>query len=98
MLRYECGNNPFEMRWNAIFDFIDKNTYAYVGIDRQMNIEMKAAEIMKTGIKYKDACHIASAIYAECECFISTDIRLLKYKSNEIKMVTPIQFVTETGE
>ena len=63
-----------------------------------MNIETKAAEIMKTGIKYKDACHVVSAIYAECEYFISTDIRLLKYKSNEIKMVTPIQFVTETEE
>ena len=98
MLRYECSNNPFEMRRNAIFDFIDKNTYAYIGIERQVNIETKAAEIMKTGIKYKDACHLASAIYAECEYFISTDIRLLKYKSNEIKMVTPIQFVTETEE
>lgn len=98
MLRYECSNNPFEMRRNAIFDFIDKNTYAYIGIERQVNIETKAAEIMKTGIKYKDACHVASAIYAECEYFISTDIRLLKYKSNEIKMVTPIQFVTETEE
>ena len=98
MLRYECSNNPFEMRRNAIFDFIDKNTYAYIGIERQVNIATKAAEIMKTGIKYKDACHVVSAIYAECEYFISTDIRLLKYKSNEIKMVTPIQFVTETEE
>ena len=26
MLRYECGNNPFEMRRNAISDFIDTNT------------------------------------------------------------------------
>lgn len=98
MLRYECGNNPFEMRRNAIFDFIDKNTYAYVGIERQMTIEEKAAEIMKTGIKYKDACHVASAIYAECEYFISTDVRLLKYKSNEIKLVTPIEFVIETED
>lgn len=98
MLRYECGNNPFEMRRNAIFDFIDKYTYAYVGIERQIAIEEKAAEIMKTGIKYKDACHVASAIYGECEYFISTDARLLKYKSNEIKMVTPIEFVLETED
>lgn len=98
MLRYECSNNPFEMRRNAIFDFIDKNTSAYIGIERQTIIEAKAAEIMNTGVKYKDACHVASAIYAECEYFISTDKRLLKYKSNEIKMVTPIEFVTETEE
>lgn len=98
MLRYECGNNPFEMRRNAIFDFIDRNTCVYVGMERQMVIEAKAAEIMKTGVKYKDACHVASAIYAECEYFISTDTRLLKYKSSEIKMVTPIEFVTEMEE
>lgn len=24
MLRYECSNNPFEMRRNTIFDFINK--------------------------------------------------------------------------
>ena len=98
ILRYECGNNPFEMRRNAIFDFIDTNAYAYIGMERQTIIEEKAAEIMKTGVKYKDACHVASAIYAECEYFISTDTRLLKYKSNEIKMVTPIEFVMETED
>ena len=97
-LRYECGNNPFEMRRNAIFDFINRNTCVYVGIERQMVMEMKAAEIMKTGVKYKNACHVVSVIYAECEYFISTDTRLLKYKSREIKMVTTIEFVTETEE
>ena len=50
---------------------------------------------MQTGIKFKDACHVASAIYAGCEYFISTDIRLLKYNTKEIKMVSPIEFVTE---
>lgn len=98
MLRYECSNNPFEMRRNAIFDFISRNTYAYIGDERKAVIEAKAAEIMKTGVKFKDACHVASAIYAECEYFISTDMRLLKYKTEEIKMVTPIEFVIEMEE
>lgn len=43
-----------------------------------------------------EICHVASAIYAKCSYFISTDKRLLKYQTNEIKMVTPIEFVTET--
>ena len=51
---------------------------------------------MATGVKEKDAYHVASAIYAGCEYFISTDIRLLKYKSEKIRLVTPIEFVTET--
>ena len=95
MLRYECNNNPFEMRRNTILDFIRKNTFAYVGGERKVAIETKASEIMQTGIKFKDACHVASAIYAGCEYFISTDIRLLKYNTKEIKMVSPIEFVTE---
>ena len=95
MLRYECGNNPVSMRRDAIFDFIDNNIIGYVGDDRKELIEEKASEIMKTGVKFKDACHVAAAIYAKCEYFISTDIRLLKYRSKEIKMVAPIEFVTE---
>ena len=95
MLRYECSNNPFEMRRNTILDFIHKNTFAYVGEERKTKIEAKVVEIMQTGVKFKDACHVASAIYAGCAYFISTDMRLLKYHTREIKMVTPIEFVTE---
>lgn len=68
----------------------------YVGAERAELIEPIAEEIMKTGVKEKDAYHVASAIYAGCEYFISTDIRLLKYKTDRIKLVTPIEFVTET--
>ena len=95
MLRFECSNNPFEIRRNTILDYIDQNAYAYVGIERRAEIEVKADEIMKTGVKFKDACHVASAIYANCEYFVSTDMRLLKFNTDEIKMVTPIEFVTE---
>lgn len=98
MLRYECSKNPFEMRRNTIFDFITANTYAYVGDEHKAEIEARAKEIMETGVKFKDACHVASAIYAKCEYFISTDIRLLKYKSNEIKMVNPIEFIIKMEE
>ncbi len=83
------------MRRNTIFDFMRENAFGYVGDNRKEMIEAKAAEIMKTGVKFKDACHVASAIYAKCEYFISTDARLLKYHTKEIKMVTPIEFVTE---
>lgn len=52
------------MRRNTILDFIHKNTFAYVGGEHKIMIEAKAAEIMQTGVKFKDACHVASAIYA----------------------------------
>ena len=98
MLRYECGQNPYEMRRRAIMQFVDIHTMAYVGLERKDEIESMAVEIMNTGVKFKDACHVASAIYAKCEYFISTDMRLLKYKTDRIKMVTPVEFVTETED
>lgn len=98
MLRYECGENPYEMRRKAIMQFIDVHTAAYVGLERKDKIETMTSEIMNTGVKFKDACHVASAIYAKCEYFISTDMRLLNYKTDKIRMVTPIEFVTEMEE
>ena len=98
MLRYECGQNPYEMRRKTIMQFIDANTAAYVGLNRKTLIEERAREIMESGVKFKDACHVVSAIFAECDYFISTDIRLLKYRTDKIKMVNPIDFITETEE
>ena len=50
---------------------------------------------MVSGVKYKDACHVASAIFAECDYFISTDKRLLKYLTDEITMIDPVDFIKE---
>ena len=48
---------------------------------------------MKTGIKMKDAYHIACAIHSRCDYFLTTDDRLLKYHTNEIQMLNPIDFI-----
>ena len=96
MLRYECAQNPYEMRRKAIMLFVDSNAAVYVGLERKHDVEILAAEIMDSGVKYKDACHVASAILSSCAYFISTDIRLLKYKTNRIGLVTPIDFLSET--
>lgn len=98
MLRYECGQNPYEMRRRAIMQFVNTHTAAYVGLERKGEIESMAAVIMNTGVKFKDACHVASAIYAGCKYFISTDKRLLKYQTDRIRLVTPIEFIAETED
>ena len=51
---------------------------------------------MRTGVKFKDACHVASAIFAQCDYLISTDKRLLKFQTDEINMVTPVEFILRT--
>ncbi|GHV32018.1 hypothetical protein FACS18949_01800 [Clostridia bacterium] len=50
-------------------------------------------EIMTTGIKHKDAIHLATAIVAKSDYFISTDKRVLKYQSPRIKTINPIDFI-----
>ncbi len=48
---------------------------------------------MKTGIKMKDAYHVACAVCPSCDCFLTTDDRLLKYDTDEIQMLNPIDFI-----
>ena len=95
ILRYEVANCPAEIRRAVINDFIEKHSSVHVGSDSTPKVRKMAREIMETGVKYKDACHVASAIIAECDYLISTDKRLLKYKSDKLKLVNPIEFVGE---
>jgi predicted nucleic acid-binding protein len=48
---------------------------------------------MVTGVKEFDAIHVACAIAGHCEYFISVDKRLLKYKSEQIIVCNPIEFI-----
>ena len=98
MLNYEIHQSPYELREKMIADFVRDNARYYVGSERSDLVEQKANEIMETGIKYKDACHIASAIIADCDYFISTDYRLLRYVSDKIKIVNPVDFIREEEE
>ena len=95
ILDYECGNVPSSIRRKAITDFIQQNISGYVGLERDEVISKKAKMIMEHNIKKQDAYHVASAIYANCDYFVSTDKRLLKYKTSEIKMLNPIDLVVE---
>lgn len=95
MLHYEVHNSPYIVQERAIADFIENYSAIHVGYAVQTQVETKASEIMKTGVKYKDACHVASAILASCDYFLTTDGRLLKYRTDEIKMCNPVDFVRE---
>ncbi len=94
VLWYENSQNPYETKRLAISEFIQKNSTEYVDIDIAETIKAKAGEIMKTGIKMKDASHVACAVYAGCDCFLTTDYRLLKYRTDEIQMLNPVEFVS----
>ncbi|MBO4374292.1 MAG: PIN domain-containing protein [Lachnospiraceae bacterium] len=83
------------MRRISIEDFIEQNAKYFVGYERESEITRIATEIMADGIKEKDAFHIASAIYSGCEYFISTDKRLLRFRTDKIRLVSPVEFISE---
>lgn len=93
MLVYENGQNPYEIRKNTITEFIENNTTIFVSIAKEKYVIEKASKIMSTGVKYKDACHVACAILSKSEYLLTTDYRLLKYKTDEIKIVNPLDFI-----
>ena len=95
VLDYECSCNPFEIRRSFIKDFMSKNIKLYVGAERDDIITQMAKIIMGTGVKEKDAYHLAAAMYSDCDYFLTTDRRLLKFKNNRINMINPIDFVEE---
>lgn len=95
MLYYEVQQMPHEGRKQAIEAYIEKNSSVHVGYERQEQVDRKAAEIMQSGVKYKDACHVASAILAGCDFFLTTDKRLLKYASSEISIMNPVHFISQ---
>ena len=98
ILMAEVDASPFEVRRKGISEFINENSSIHVGPSNIFKVDEMAAEIMDTGVKYKDACHVASALLAGCEYLITTDKRLLKYRSEKIKLLNPIQFVDEMEE
>ena len=93
ILRYENSANPYNIRRSSIESFIDLYSSIYVSIDDIDRIKMLSKDIINTGVKAKDALHVACAIYSECDYFISTDRMLLKYKSDRVRIVDPLEFI-----
>ena len=93
MLHYENRQKADEKQKDEIEHFFKTYRKIHIGIENAEPLEEKLFEIMSTGIKRKDATHIASAIFSKCDYFITVDNRLTKYKSIEIEVLNPIEFV-----
>jgi len=93
ILYYENNQNPFTMRKMVIYDFLKEYTSLYISTDKMTAVQEYATKIVLSGVKIKDALHIACALVAECNYFISTDDRLLKYKNENLHLLNPIDFI-----
>jgi len=76
-----------------IMSILDFSKYANETILENNDILKEMDIIRQSGIKDMDALHIACSIYAKCDYFVTTDDRVLRYKSKKIKIVTPIEFI-----
>jgi len=63
----------------------------------KLDYEISPTQLL-TNTKEKDAYHVACAVMAECDYFVTTDDRLLKFQSEKIKLVTPGEFIRAVSE
>ena len=92
-MRHENNKNPYTNKRIAIGAFIENYTTVFVDSDKIAEVKSLAEEIMSTGVKEVDAAHIACAILAECDYFLTTDRRVLKYLNDKIEIMNPIEFL-----
>ena len=92
MMDYEISSNPFFDRKLA---FLKWKNIAVIDVDPIEKILIKGKELNKKAIKRKDALHIACAIEAECEYFLTTDKKIINKNISEIKLINPLDFIQE---
>ena len=97
MLTFENSKNRIEEKRNAITAFMESYSQLYVSGEWREKADAIANEIMATGVKSADALHTACAILAHCDYMLTTDDRLLKYKSDKIRVVNPTEFIMILG-
>ena len=79
--------NPIAKAYNL--GFMREHAKAYVSSERMDELMPMIRGIMAAGIKRADATHIACAIDSGCDYLITTDDRMLKYRDDRIKIITP---------
>lgn len=72
------------------------NSKVYVGRDAIPAMMGDVSAIESEGVKPLDTSHVAAAIHSGCDYSITTDDRILRYRSDKIRIVDPVQFIKET--
>lgn len=90
VLDYENNFNPFEEIKESVTKW---KTVAVVDCDLDDGIKEKAVQLMEKGLRQKDAAHIACAICAKADYFLTTDKKILNKAIEEVRLVNPIDFV-----
>ncbi|MFO7889289.1 MAG: PIN domain-containing protein [bacterium] len=94
ILEYENECNPFEERKNAIKKW---RSIASINISEKNEIINEAKKLKNTGVKSKDALHIACAVSAKCDYFITTDEEIINklQKYDKIGILNPVSLINK---
>jgi len=93
MIEYENSLNPFPERKAFIKEFL-KNSKIYQNVDEEIYFEAKRI-VKKFKIKPIDALHLATAIKAKVDYFITCDYNLVRKFKGKLKVITPLNFLRE---
>lgn len=94
ILDYENSKNPFRERREQIGKW---KKYANVDIDADDSVIELSKSLNQLGLKNFDALHIACAITAKADYFLTTDKGILKKSQmvSDIQIKDPIDFIRE---
>ena len=97
MLDYEVSQNPSLKRQMAILRWVS-GAVENVALDDV--VYARAAELEKSGIKTKDAIHLASAEQSECDWLLTTDDRFIRRAqgNTDVRVATPMEFIMENKD
>lgn len=98
VLRYENSKKNNEMVRDSIDYFISRYARLYISHQLKKEIGSIAKKVMETGIDPIDSAHIACAVLAGCEFFITVDDGILKRRYDSIEIIDPIRFIKEVNE
>ena len=107
-------NGDLALAWSAIMDIenaanpdvnrkmavVDWQRLSVVDISVSAHIETSAEVLALVGVKPMDALHIACAIEAQAEYFLTTDKALLRKMAhdNRIQVIDPVDFIRILSE
>lgn len=91
VLDYENSRNPFPMKQKTIAAW---RKLAIIDIEESEEVVQCAEHFADIGLRSHDALHIACAIAAKCDWFITTDKDILRKSPviDRIKIVNPVEF------
>ena len=90
ILDFENSKNNFSSKKRTIQQW---QHFSVLDIEESAKILELADTIQKTGVKNVDSLHLACAIAAKCDYFISVDDRVLKYSTDAISLCNPLEFL-----